>query len=264
MTSAQTARAASAAPDLTPLDVTIVLPCRNEEQTVGHCTTTALAWLTHRGLTGEIIVVDNASTDHSAAAARTAGARVIHEPSLGYGTALRTGIRAARGRVIIMADADGTYDLSNLDHFYDPIALYGSHDMVVGDRFAGGIEPLAMTWLHRAGNRALSGLARRATRSDIRDMHCGLRSFTTSAMEDLPAWSTGMEFATHTITHAHRKHLRITQTPTTLHPQTPGRRSHLRPVRDGLRHLAAIVREASEALRTGTSRRVARKVTRAG
>jgi len=227
----------------TTLEVTILLPCRNEERTVGICAQNALGWLASRQLRGEVLVVDNASTDASAAIASAAGARVIFEPTIGYGNALRTGIRASRGHVVIMADADNTYDLSNLDAFYAPIAIAVSHDMVVGDRFAGSLEPGAMTRLHRVGNWALSALTRRATGCKVRDVHCGLRSFTRASMQDLPTWSTGMEFATHTVTHAHHNALRVLQTPIALRPAVDQRKSHLRPLRDGVRHLVAIARQ---------------------
>lgn len=205
----------------TPLDVTVLLPCRDEAATVAICTTRALAWIAHRSLTGEVLVVDNASSDPSALHAHTAGARVITEPRIGYGNALRTGIRSARGRIVIKADADNTYDLANLDAFYDPIATNHTHDIVTGDRFARPPRPAAMSRPNRAGNWALSTLTRTTTGTPARDIHCGLRSFTRTTMTDLPTWSTGMEFATHMLIHAHHQRLRIGQTPITLHPPGP-------------------------------------------
>ncbi|MGV8972820.1 MAG: glycosyltransferase family 2 protein [Rhodoglobus sp.] len=226
------------------LDVTILLPCRNEAATVATCIMYARAWIARRALTGEVLVVDNASTDGSADLAATAGARVIHEPHIGYGNALRTGIGAAQGRVVIMADADNTYDLTNLDAFYDPIAADRTCDLVIGNRFAVSPTRSAMSLSHQAGNWALSTLTRTATGTRVSDIHCGLRSFTRTTMTDLPGWSTGMEYATHMLTHAHHHHLRILETPITLHPAATGRRSNLHPTRDGLRHLATITREA--------------------
>lgn len=228
----------------TLLEVTILLPCRNEAATVAICTTLALAWIARRNLTGEVLVVDNASSDSSAAHAHTAGARVITESRIGYGNTLRTGIRSARGRIVIMADADNTYDLTNLDAFYDPIALTQTHDIVIGDRFVLPPSRAAMSRYNRAGNWLLSTLTRIITGTPARDIHCGLRSFTRTTMTDLPTWSTGMEFATHLLTYAHHLHLRITETPITLHPPAAGRHSNLHPLRDGLRHLAAIARES--------------------
>jgi hypothetical protein len=228
----------------TPLDVTILLPCRNEAATVAVCTILALAWISRRGLRGEVLVVDNASSDASAIHAYTVGARVISEPRVGYGNAVRAGIRSASGRIVIMADADNTYDLTDLDAFYDPLAIARTHDIVIGDRFALPLSRAAMSRYNRAGNWALSTLTRATTGTPARDIHCGLRSFTRTVMADLPTWSTGMEFATHMLTHAHHQHLRIAQTPITLQPPTAGRRSNLHPIRDGLRHLAAIARES--------------------
>lgn len=225
------------------LDVTVLLPCRNEAATVAECTTRALTWINKRQLTGEVLVVDNASTDTSATQAQAAGARVITENRIGYGHALRTGIAAAYGHIIIMADADNTYDLTNLDNFYNPIALARTHDIVIGNRFDPPPAPHAMNRTHRIGNWTLSTLTRLLTGTPITDIHCGLRAFTRTTMLRLPTWSTGMEYATHMLTHAHHQQLRITQTPITLHPPTPGRQSHLHPLRDGLRHLHAIARE---------------------
>ena len=239
-----TRSAATPISEPTPLEVTILLPCRNEATTVAICITLALAWINLRNLTGEVLVVDNASSDSSAAHALTAGARVIVEPRVGYGNALRTGIQSAHGRIVIMADADNTYDLTNLDAFYDPIATAQTHDIVIGDRFALPPSRTAMSRYNRAGNWLLSTLTRTTTGLSTRDIHCGLRAFTRTTMTDLPTWSTGMEFATHMLTHAHRQHLRIAETPITLHPPAAGRHSNLHPLRDGLRHLAAIARES--------------------
>ena len=226
------------------LDVTILLPCRNEATTVAICTTLALAWISRRGLTGEVLVVDNASSDASSIQARAVGARVVTEPRVGYGNALRTGIHSARGRIVIMADADNTYDLTDLDAFYDPLAIARTHDIVLGDRFALPPSRAAMSRRNRAGNWILSTLTRTTTGTPARDIHCGLRSFARNALTDLPTWSTGMEFATHMLTHAHHQHLRIAQTPIALRPPAAGRRSNLHPLRDGIRHLAAITRES--------------------
>ncbi len=236
------------------LDVTVVLPCLNEEATVFGCVASAERWITARGLGGEVLVVDNGSTDASGAVAASAGARVIVEGRRGYGRALHRGIGAARGRVLVIADADGTYDLDDLDAFYDPIAE-GSADVVIGNRFATVPTAAAMTRLHRLGNRLLSAAARGASGTDVADVHCGLRAFSAQALADLPAWSTGMEFATHTVLHAHRAGLRIAQQPTILRPSPAVRRSHLNPLRDGVRHLVAIARQTKGGSRRGRARR---------
>jgi glycosyltransferase involved in cell wall biosynthesis len=232
-------------PDIGPdaathlLDVTVLLPCRDEGRTVGDCVSNALAWIARRRLRGEVVVVDNASSDDSARRAAEAGARVVWEGVPGYGLAIRAGIAAARGSVVVLADADGTYDVSNLDPFYD--GLIDGAGVVVGNRFADG-SPAAMTLTHRIGNLVLSWLTRRLTGLPVTDVHCGIRSFRQAAASNVAAWSTGMEFATHMLVHAHHTGARIIDTPATLRSAVPGRGSHLRPVPDGFRHLAAIIR----------------------
>lgn len=221
--------------------VSVVLPCRNEAPTVARCVTDALSWMRHRSIEGEVVVVDNASTDASAVRALRAGARVVQEPRPGYGVALRAGFAEARGAAIVMADADATYDLTDLDDFYLPVGA-DEADVVVGNRFAAPMLATAMSPLHYIGNRALSALARVATGTPVTDLHCGLRSFRAASMEDLPRWSAGMEFATHMLVHAHRSGLRISEAPVHLLPPHPDRRSHLRPVRDGFRHLWVLAR----------------------
>ena len=227
---------------MSTLDVTVLLPCRNEEQTVAACVRDAVAWIERRGLAGEVLVVDNGSIDKSAEVARVAGARVVTEERRGYGSALRAGIATARGSIIVMADADGTYDLTDLSAFYDP--LVGTTGVIVGNRFADGPPP-GMPRLNRVGNRALSALTRSATGLGITDVHCGLRSFDIATMRDVPAWSTGMDFATHMLLHAHQNGAELSSTPVILGRAAAGRVSHLRPVRDGLLHTLVIARSAA-------------------
>lgn len=226
------------------IDASILLPCRNEERTVATCVTDALGWMAGRGLVGEVLVIDNASTDRSAALAQSAGARVVSELRVGYGHALRSGAVHAMGSVIIMADADNTYGLCDLDAFYDPIATDRSCDMVIGDRLGTPGVRDAMGFTHLWGNRGLSALTRAVIGTAVTDVHCGLRSTTRSAMLAISPGSTGMEYATEMIIHAHRNGLRVGQHPVTLGPAAAGRRSHLRPVRDGVRHLRRILRHA--------------------
>lgn len=233
------ARPADPAPPLR-LDVSVVLPCRDEERTIADCVDQAAGWIARRGLRGEVVVVDNGSTDGSATIALARGARLVAEPRPGYGHALRTGFGAARGDVVVMADADATYDLRDLDPFYGPIAL-GETDVVLGDRLTPRPARAAMPLSHLAGNHVLSALTRWASGTRVTDVHCGLRSFSRTTMLSVPAGSGGMEFATQMVTHAHKTGLRIAETPIELRPAPTGRRSHLRPVRDGLRHVAAIV-----------------------
>ncbi len=223
------------------VDLSIVMPCLNEEATVGRCVDDALAYLQGRSLRGEVIVADNGSTDASARIAQAHGARVIHESKRGYGFALRAGMAAAKGSVIILGDCDCTYDFLRLDDFYEPLAR-GECDMMVGDRFAGGIDPGAMPLSHRIGVKALSWLGRLRYRTGVRDFHCGLRGITAQAAHALPFQTGGMEFATEMIALAARAGLRISQCPTKLYTCGSPRRSKLRTLPDGFRHLRYILK----------------------
>lgn len=181
--------------------ISAIIPCLNEELTLGICINKAMASFTQRGVKGEVIVGDNGSTDKSVEIAESLGARVVHQPTRGYGAALSAAAGAARGKYIIMADADDSYDWSQLDCFID--TLENGADFVMGNRFAGGIEAGAMPPLHRyLGNPVMSGIARWLYRSPIRDFHCGMRGFTREAFQKIAARSTGMEFASEMIINA--------------------------------------------------------------
>ena len=221
-------------------DVSIVMPCRNEENAVGFCVEDARTWLAQSRHTGEILVVDNGSTDNSARIAEQHGARVIAESNPGYGFALRRGIAESRGKIIIMGDSDTTYDFLHLDSFCTPL-LAGEYDIIIGDRFAGGIEKGAMPRSHIWGVRMLSFLAGKRFHTDVRDFHCGLRGLTAEAAKQLPFQSGGMEFATEMIALAAQQGLRIGQTPTPLRRCHQNRRSKLRTLPDGFRHLRYIL-----------------------
>ena len=216
--------------------LTVLLPCRDEAATVADCVRDARSFLTRRAIDGEVLVVDNGSVDGSAAEALRAGARVVeaHEP--GYGSALNVGIAEARGRLIIMADSDGSYDLERLDDVLD--RLLEGEDLVVGDRFAGGIAPGAMPWLHRrVGNPVLSWLGRRLFGLRVRDLHCGLRGFDAQRVRDLDLRTTGMEWASEIVIVAAARGLRIAEVPVTLDPDGRDGPPHLRTWADGWRHL---------------------------
>ncbi len=218
------------------LELSIVLPCLNEAETVGLCVGKAVKWLRDAGVAGEVIVADNGSTDDSPELARVAGARVVTVRRKGYGNALLRGIRAARGTYILMADADDSYDLEHLGPFLE--RLRAGDDLVMGNRFAGGIEPGAMPWLHRRiGNPVLSGLGRLFFRTPVRDFHCGIRAFRKDAIVDLGLRAGGMEFASEMIVKASLADLRISEVPTVLRPDGRSRAPHLRSFRDGWRHL---------------------------
>ena len=223
------------------LEVSVILPCRNEETTVGICIDEALECLSQHGIRGEILVVDNASDDSSAQIAREHGAKVIEEAAKGYGNALRAGIEAACGRILLIADSDTTYDMGELFSLYDKIKNEG-FDMVIGDRFEGGIESGAMSLSHVFGGRMLSAIARLRFHNDINDFHCGLRGITKEAAEKLALNTEGMEFATEMIAKASKRGMRIGQVPVSLKNSRFPRESKLRTIRDGFRHLFFIIR----------------------
>ncbi|MGO9062006.1 MAG: glycosyltransferase family 2 protein [Candidatus Binataceae bacterium] len=219
------------------LEVSVVLPCLNEAETVGTCVTAAIRTLQRLGIPGEVVVVDNGSDDGSPEIASKAGARVISEPRRGYGNALRRGAEAARAPLIVMADADDSYDLSDLGRFVDE--LRAGADLVIGSRRLGTIEPGAMPWMHhRIGNPVLSGILNLLFRGQVSDAHCGMRALTKDAYRRMKATSPGMEFASEMVIKAALANMRTVNIPITL--RRDGRSSHgphLRPLRDGWRHL---------------------------
>lgn len=217
-------------------ELTVLMPCLNEARTVGSCVAAALAFMQRMGVNGEVLVADNGSDDGSPEIARRAGARVLHVPQRGYGAALLAGVNAARGRYVIMGDADASYDFSSLSGFLTK--LRSGSQLVMGNRFAGGIAPDAMPFLHRyLGNPVLSFVGRLFFRTHIADFHCGLRGFTREDIMRLGLIAPGMEFASELVAKAALARLRIAEVPTTLRPDGRGRPSHLRTWRDGWRHL---------------------------
>ncbi len=218
------------------LDVSVIIPCLNEEATVGVCVRKARSAIERMGLRGEVIVADNGSTDRSAEVAEREGARIVREERKGYGAALLAGFAAARGRFLVMGDADDTYDFGEIPAFVK--ALDGEADMVMGDRLGGGIEPGAMPWHHRwIGVPILSFILNRLFGARIADAHCGMRSITREAYDRLNLQTTGMEFASEMLIRAARERLRLHQIPITLHRGGRPGRPHLRSFRDGWRHL---------------------------
>jgi glycosyltransferase involved in cell wall biosynthesis len=218
------------------IELTVLMPCLDEALTVQRCVEKAHAYLRSRGISGEVLVADNGSTDGSQALAAAAGARVVAIPRRGYGAALIGGIAAARGRFVIMGDADDSYDFSHLDPFVD--ALRGGLKLVVGNRFRGGIRPGAMPLLNRyLGNPALTFIGRWLFASPVGDFHCGLRGFDRRAILELELRADGMEFASEMVVKASLAGLRVGEVPTTLSPDGRARPPHLRPWRDGWRHL---------------------------
>ncbi|HZQ94547.1 MAG TPA: glycosyltransferase family 2 protein [Candidatus Sulfotelmatobacter sp.] len=218
------------------LDVSVVMPCLNEKATIGRCVSKALQAIQELNLRGEVIVGDNGSADGSQAIASALGAKVISVPERGYGAALQGAIGAARGRFVLMGDSDDSHDFAHLECFLSK--LREGYDLVVGNRFRGGIQPGAMPLLHRyAGNPVLSGIGRLLFKSPIGDFHCGLRAFRRDRIEQLRLHMPGMEFASEMIVKATVSGLRVTEIPTTLSLSGRPGGSHVRPWRDGWRHL---------------------------
>ena len=217
-------------------ELTILMPCLNEAATVGSCVAKARGFLERAGIDGEVLVADNGSSDGSRALAERAGARVVEVAQRGYGAALAGGIAAARGRYIIMGDADDSYDFGCLEGFV--AKLRDGYPLVMGNRFRGGIRKGAMPLLHRyLGNPVLSFVGRLLFRNRVGDFHCGLRGFDREAVRALHLRTTGMEFASELIVKASLAGWRIAEVPTTLSPDGRGRPPHLRTWRDGWRHL---------------------------
>jgi glycosyltransferase involved in cell wall biosynthesis len=221
----------------TTLDVSVVMPCLDEAETVGACVAVAQRELERLGLDGEVIVVDNGSTDGSGALAGDAGATVIDEPRRGYGQAYLTGLAAARGRYVVMGDADLSYDFREIEAFV--AQLEDGADLVLGNRMR-GIHPGAMPWSHRRiGNPLMSGVVRMLFRPGVGDAWCGLRALRRDALRDLDLRGTGMEFALEMVVRAKQAGLDIRERPIQLHPR--GGESKLVRYRDGWRGLRYIM-----------------------
>jgi glycosyltransferase involved in cell wall biosynthesis len=218
------------------VEVSIVMPCLNEVETLAVCIANARQAIEQGGYPAEIIVADNGSTDGSQLVARELGARVVDVSRKGYGSALIGGIDAAQGRFIVMGDADASYDFAAMAPLIDK--LREGYDLVVGNRFLGGIEHGAMPWSHRYfGNPVLTRISSIFFHAPVGDTHCGLRAFTKDAYERMRLRATGMEFASEMVIKAALKGMRITEVPVVLHPDGRSRAPHLRTWRDGWRHL---------------------------
>jgi glycosyltransferase involved in cell wall biosynthesis len=236
MSVAQRSPKQQADPSLRAVEVSIVMPCLNEAETLAACIQKAQSAIEKDGLSAEIIVADNGSTDGSPAIAKEFGARIVPVARKGYGSALIGGIEAARGEFVIMGDADDSYDFTAIAPLIEK--LRGGYDLVVGNRFRGGIERDAMPWLHRwIGNPVLTFISRVFFHTPVGDMHCGLRGFRKDAFARMRLKATGMEFASEMVIKASLKRMRITEVPVTLRPDGRTRAPHLRTWRDGWRHL---------------------------
>ncbi|WP_205598249.1 glycosyltransferase family 2 protein [Caulobacter sp. 17J65-9] len=231
-TLAMPARATAAA----TVELTVLMPCLNEAETIETCVRKARRFLERAGVVGEVLVADNGSTDGSQALAEANGARVVQIGERGYGAALMGGVRAARGRYVIMGDADDSYDFERLDPLLE--RLRQGFELVMGNRFKGGIKPGAMPFLHRwLGNPVLSLLGRLFFNIPIGDFHCGLRGFSRESLLALNLHCPGMEFASEMVVKSAVNGLRIAEAPTTLSPDGRSRAPHLKTWRDGWRHL---------------------------
>lgn len=218
------------------IEVSVVMPCLNEAETVETCIAKAREAMLKGKISGEILIADNGSTDGSIEIAERMGATVVHVAAKGYGNALMGGIAAARGRYIVMGDADNSYDFGHIPRFVEQ--LREGADVVMGNRFKGGIEPGAMPFLHKhLGNPVLSGLGKILFQSPVGDFHCGLRAFSKAAFERMDLRTTGMEFASEIVVKASLLGISIAEVPTSLFPDGRSRPPHLRTWRDGWRHL---------------------------
>src|SRR6201988_1323719 len=218
------------------VDVSVVIPCLNEANSIGICVDKAMGAFRSQGLRGEVVVADNGSTDGSVEIAEKAGARVVSVAQRGYGSALRAGIAGARGAFIIMGDADDSYDFGEVPRFVE--MWRQGYDVVMGNRFRGEIKRGAMPWHHKSlGNPALSSVLNLFFHAGIGDSHCGMRGFTRAVYERMDLRSTGMEFASEFVIKAAQLGAKITEIPITLWPDKRGRPPHLRSFRDGWLHL---------------------------
>lgn len=222
------------------IELSIVMPCLNEAETLAVCINKAQSFFERQNISGEVIIADNGSTDGSQKIATDLNARVVNVPQKGYGSALRGGIEAANGKYVIMGDADDSYDFSNLMPYV--IKLREGYDLVMGNRFKGGIKKGAMPFLHKyLGNPVLSFIGRLFFKSKIGDFHCGLRGFSKEAYYKMELKTTGMEFASEMIVKSSLKDLKITEVNTILSPDGRSRPPHLNTWRDGWRHLRFLV-----------------------
>ncbi|MBI5143840.1 MAG: glycosyltransferase family 2 protein, partial [Candidatus Omnitrophica bacterium] len=216
------------------IEVSVVLPCLNEEAALGICLDKIKDVFSREGINGEIIVSDNGSTDHSAEIARIAGAKVVREPEKGYGAAYLRGLREARGKIIVIGDSDNTYDFYDIPNFLK--VLREGYDLVMGSRFKGRIQKGAMSWSHRyIGNPILSFLCRLFFHTSLSDIHCGIRAFTLEAYKKMKLRTLGMEFATEMVLSALTNNLKIYEVPINYHPRKG--ESKLKPLYDAWRHM---------------------------
>ena len=223
-------------------EFTFILPCLNEEQTLEYCLEEIKKYIEKNNLDAEILVADNGSTDNSRKIAKDNNARVILCKDKGYGNALINGTDKANGKYCIMGDSDGSYDFSNLDNFIG--ALENGYDLVVGNRFKGGIEKGAMSLSHKIGVKGLSAFANFFFHTPVKDYHCGLRAYKTESIKKIHLIQGGMEYASEMIIKAKINNLKILEIPTILRKDLRQKKSHIRTIRDGMRHIILICKLA--------------------
>ncbi|MBR6221943.1 MAG: glycosyltransferase family 2 protein [Lachnospiraceae bacterium] len=221
--------------------LSVIMPCLNEENTVGICVDAAFSFIRKQHIDGEVIVVDNGSTDASSNIAFEHGAMVVDEERPGYGRAIRTGIEMSHGSIIVICDCDTTYDMDDIKRLLIPMES-GMFDVMIGNRFAGAMEKGAMPFSHKVGVRALSAFGRHRYGTDVVDFHSGIRGLTREAVKGLEFSTDGMEFATEFIAESAKCKLRIGQTAVSLKKCNYERSSKLNAIRDGMRHLRYISR----------------------
>ncbi|MYB95545.1 glycosyltransferase family 2 protein [Candidatus Poribacteria bacterium] len=222
-----------------PIEVSVVMPCLNEQEALRICIEKAQRTLKALAITGEVVIADNGSTDNSVRIAEHLGARVVHQPVRGYGAAYLAGFADARGKYLLMGDSDDTYDFTDLERFLTP--LDNGYDLVIGNRFKEGMCSDAMPWANlHIGNPVLSGLLRLLFRTDIGDCHCGMRSFTKTAYTRMALQTTGMEFASEMVVRAVEEKLKILEIPIDYAPRVG--ESKLHPVRDAWRHIRFLLK----------------------
>jgi len=230
--------------------LSVVMPCLNEAKTLARCIEKAKAAIKEMKVDGEIIVADNGSGDSSVRIAESLGAKVIHQPKRGYGNACRAGIEAARGRYIVMGDADDTYDFREIPKFVRK--LEEGYDLVMGSRLRGEILPGAMSLTHKVGNLFLTGVLNLLFGAGVSDAHCGMRAFTKKAYDEMELRGEGMEFASEMVIAAVARGMRIGEVSIRYYPRDEGSISKLRALRDGWRHLRFMVSRWVEGSRGGS------------
>ncbi len=222
------------------MEVTILMPCLNEENTVEICINKSLNFLSKNNINGEVLIVDNGSKDKSIEKIKNTKARLIKEEFKGYGSALITGIKNAKGKYIIIGDSDDSYDFNNLMPFI--IKLRENNDLVIGNRFKGGIEKGAMPFLHKLGVPFLTFLGNIIYKTNLGDYHCGLRGFNKEKILNLNLECLGMDFASELIIKSKKANYKIVEIPITLKKDGRGRKSHLRTFKDGMLHVKCLLR----------------------